>query len=324
MARYLIKRLLIALLVLFGISIIVFAIVNLQPGNPYASMFDPATPAEVREETLRKLGYYDPLPIKYVKWLGRALVGDFGYSIQLGVPVKTLIAQRAGNTILLTLTAAVIALAVAVPCGFYAAIRQGRVADIVLTIVTFAMVSIPAFFLAMILIKVFSIDLHALPSSGIVTAGANYTGMQGFLDVLRHLIMPAAVLTISEFVSFSRYIRSSAGQLLSAGFVAPLFAKGLGRNRVLFSHVMKNAAKPIVTVLCLNVPGLLSGAVITETIFSWPGLGMLSYDAATRRDYPLLMGIVMMLALVTLISNLLADVLYALVDPRIRLTGKAR
>ncbi|KAB8295504.1 ABC transporter permease [Bifidobacterium avesanii] len=323
MFRYLLKRLMIAVVVLFGISVIVFAIVHLQPGNPYASMLDPDTPPDVREEVMRKLGYYDPLPLQYVKWLGRALTGDFGYSIQLGSKVSFLIGQRIGNTVFLALVAAVIAIALAVPFGFYAAIRQGKVSDTVLTVVNFGIVSIPGFFFAMILLKVFSIDLRLLPSSGIVTAGAGYVGGQAILDILRHMIMPAIVLMLGEFVSYNRYIRSSAGNLLSAGFVAPLFAKGLNRRKVIFSHIFKNAAKPIITILCLQIPSVLSGAVITETIFSWPGIGLLSYNAAISRDYPLLMGIVMMLALVTLLGNLLADVLYTIVDPRIRLSGKA-
>lgn len=323
MLRYLLKRLLIAIVVLFGISIIVFAIVHLQPGNPYASMLDPDTPLEVREEVMRKLGYYDPLPLQYAKWLGRALVGDFGYSIQMGAKVSTLIGQRIGNTVFLALVAALIAIILAVPFGFFAAIRQGKVSDMVLTVVNFGIVSVPAFFLAMILIKFFSIDLRLLPSSGIVTAGAGYNGAQAMMDIGRHLIMPAIVLFIGQFVSYNRYIRSSAGNLMSAGFVAPLFAKGLSRRKVIFSHIFKNAAKPIITVLCLQIPSVLSGAVITETIFSWPGIGLLSYNAAISRDYPLLMGIVMMLALVTLLGNLLADVLYTIVDPRIRLSGKA-
>lgn len=316
--KYIARRAAIAVVVLFGISLIVFAVLNLQPGNPYASMFSPQADAATREELLRKVGYYDPLWLKYVKWVGRALQGDLGYSIQLGVPVTAVIASRVGNTLVLTVAAAVIAFVFALPVGIYSAIRRGRVSDRLITVVTFGIMSIPAFFLAMILIRVFSAQLKVLPSSGMITPGFAGTPEQVTWDVIRHLIMPATVLAAMSFATYSRYIRSSTSELLDADFVRALFAKGLSRRSVIYGHVLKNAAKPIVTVLMLAVPGLLSGALITETVFSWSGIGRLGYDAAVGRDYPLLMGITLLLALVTLLANLLGDVINVIIDPRIR------
>ncbi|KAB8287763.1 peptide ABC transporter permease [Bifidobacterium ramosum] len=316
--RYIVRRLAIALLVLFGISLIVFTVINLQPGNPYATMFSPQADAATREELLRKVGYYDPIWLKYVKWLGRAVQGDLGYSIQLGLPVSAVIASRVGNTLVLTLAAAVIAFVIALPVGIYSAIRRGRVSDRVITIVTFGIMSIPAFFLAMILIRLFSAQLKILPSSGIITPGFTGSSWDVTVDVIKHLVMPATVLAALSFATYSRYIRSSVSEILDTDYVRALFAKGVSRRKVLGKHVMKNAAKPIITVLTLAVPGLLSGALITETVFSWPGLGRLGYEAAVGRDYPLLMGITLLLAVATLLANLLADVLYIVVDPRIR------
>ena len=316
--RYIVRRLAVALLVLFGISLIVFTVINLQPGNPYATMFSPQADAATREELLRKVGYYDPIWLKYVKWLGRAVHGDLGYSIQLGLSVSTVIASRVGNTLVLTITAAIIAFVIALPTGIYSAIRRGHVSDRVITIVTFGIMSIPAFFLAMILIRLFSAQLKILPSSGIITPGLTGSSWDVTADVIKHLIMPATVLAALSFATYSRYIRSSVSEILDTDYVRALFAKGVSRRSVLGKHVMKNAAKPIITVLTLAVPGLLSGALITETLFSWPGLGRLGYEAAVGRDYPLLMGITLLLAVATLLANLLSDVLYIVVDPRIR------
>lgn len=316
--KYIAKRFAIAVLVLLGISVLIFSILNLQPGNPYASMFDPQSDEATRTEMLRKVGYYDPIWEKYLKWVGRALQGNLGYPIQLGIPVAAAISSRLGNTLLLTVSAAVLAFIIALPTGIYAAVRRGRISDRVITVITFAIMSVPAFFMAMILIRIFSAQLKILPSSGIVTEGSSASGVTQVIDIAKHLFMPALVLAGMSFATYSRYIRSSVSELLDAEFVRALFARGISRRSVIFKHVLKNAAKPIITVLALAFPALFSGALITETVFSWPGIGMLGYEAAVNRDYPLLMGITLLLAVFTLGANLLADVLYAVVDPRVR------
>lgn len=319
LVRYVARRIGAAVVVLLGISCIVFIVTNLQPGDPYSSMIDPAIPPDQRREILRSLGYYDPIWLKYLSWLGRIFVGDWGYSVQFGMPVFAVIMGRLGNTLVLTGAALAFSALAAIPLGIYAGVRRGEISEKIVTSFSYALMSVPAFFMAMVLIAVFSSRLHLFPSSGIITAGSSEGALQVFLDVLHHLILPALVLTFLNFATYYRYIQSSVGELLDRNFVRALFARSLTRRIVIYKHVMKNAAKPLLTILGMGVPQLLSGALITETVFSWPGLGQLSFQAATTRDYSLLMGITLFLAIVTLGANLLADLLYLIVDPRIRI-----
>lgn len=318
MTRYILRRVLISVPVLLGISLVVFLLVNLQPGDPYVSMIDPQAPPEVKEELLRRVGYYDPIWLKYVKWLGRAASGDLGYSIQYGAPVADIIASRLGNTLTLTVTALALSLLVAIPVGAFGALAKGSLGDWLFTVVAFALLSIPTFFFGMLLIKVFAADLALLPASGMTTVGADLTGAALVRDIATHLVLPAVTLAGINIAVFSRYFRTSVNELIGQDFVRTHFAKGLPRSTVVWRHLTRNSAKPVITILSLEIPALLSGALITETVFSWPGLGRLNYEAVLNRDYQLLMGIVILLAVVTLLANLLADVLYAAVDPRIR------
>ncbi|MFC4223605.1 ABC transporter permease [Lysinibacter cavernae] len=318
MKLFLLKRTLIALPVLFGISVIVFALITLQPGDPYASMIDPSAPPEVKEELLQRVGYYDPLAVKYVKWLGRAVTGDFGYSIHYGAPVLQVIGSRIGATLTLAAAALALTLVVSIPAGIYAATHRNLRGDHAITVVSFVLLSVPTFFLGMVLIKIFAADLHLLPASGMRSVGVSTAGLAGVADVASHLILPAVVLASLNIAVFSRYLRGGMSEILGQDFVVLLYAKGLSRNAVIWKHGLKNAAKPLITILTLEIPVLLSGALLTETVFSWPGIGRLNFEAVQNRDYSLLMGIIMMLALITLVANLLADVLYAVVDPRVR------
>ncbi|AEM41241.1 ABC transporter permease [Ketogulonicigenium vulgare] len=319
MFHYILRRLLIAVPVIFGISVIVFALVHLQPGDPYVAMIDPMTSPEEKQRLLARLGYYDPIWVKYLRWIGRAAVGDFGYSIQYGAPVTQVIASRIGNTALLAGTALGLTLLVSVPVGVWAGLRRDGRADVALSVVSFVIVSIPAFFLAMLLIKIFAADLRWLPTGGVVTVGAGYRGLDHLRDVAVHLILPASVLAIGNAAIMSRYLRGAVADIADQDFVRTLFAKGLTRRQVIFPHLLRNGAKPLITMISLEIPSLFSAALLTETIFNWPGIGRLNFEAVQNRDYALLMGIILMLALVTVVVNLLADLLYALVDPRVRL-----
>ncbi|MGO3885567.1 MAG: ABC transporter permease [Mycetocola sp.] len=321
MLRYILRRALIAIPVLFGISVIVFALVTLQPGDPYVSMIDPNSTPEQKEELLRRVGYYDPLWLKYVKWAGRAVVGDLGYSIQYGAPVASVVASRVGNTVLLAGAALIITLLVALPVGIYQGLRRNSAGDIVLSVVSFIALSIPTFFLGMVLIKIFAADLKWLPTSGVVTVGASHTGLDQALDIASHLVLPAVTLAAVNIAVFSRYLRSSVSEILGQDFVRTQFALGAGPGEVVWVHVLKNAAKPLVTIISLEIPTLLSGALLTETVFSWPGIGRLNYEAVQNRDYALLMGIIMFLAVITVVANLIADIIYAIVDPRVRVSA---
>jgi len=317
--RTVLHRLIVALPVLVGISLIVFFLVMLQPGDPFVGMVDPSVPPEQKQILLQRAGFLDPIWLQYVRWAGRALSGDLGYSIQYGTPVATLIGERLGNTILLAGSALLFTLLIALPLGLYTGLRRYRQADVIISLFSFLFVSIPAFFLAMVLIKIFAASLRWLPTSGVITTGANYKGLDHVLDVLRHLILPASVLALTNIAILNRYLRSSISDLLGQNFVRALFARGIARKRIIRPHLLRNGAKPLITIVSIEIPTLLSATLLTETIFNWPGLGRLSFDAVQGRDYSLLMGIIMFLAIITLLSNLIADILYAVVDPRVRL-----
>lgn len=319
MIKYLFRRMCIALPVLAGISVIVFVMVHLQPGDPYVSMIDPmATPAD-KQRLLEQLGYNDPIWLKFLHWAGRILVGDFGYSIQYGAPVTQVISGRIGNTALLAGVSLGLTLVVVIPLGTWMGLRKGTKVDVMLAVLSFIIISIPAFFLAIVLIKVFAADLRLLPTGGVVTVGANYTGWAHVVDVAQHLVMPAAVLAIGNIAVMSRYLRSAIADIADQDFVRALFAKGLSRRAVIFPHLLRNGARPLITMISLEIPTLFSTALLTETVFNWPGVGRLNFEAVQNRDYALLMGIILMLAFITIAVNIVTDIVYAIVDPRVRL-----
>lgn len=316
--RYIAKRLLQTIPILIGISIIIFTLVNLQPGDPYAHMMDPNLSADMREEMLEKIGYYDPLPVQYVRWLGRAIQGDLGYSIVYKAPVLNVISSRIGNTFILSLTAIMLSIIIAIPIGIITAIRRKQFIDYVATVIALMGLSIPAFFFGMLMIKWFAVDLQWLPIAGMVTAGAHLEGMAYVSDVVSHMILPTLVLALINTASLMRYTRSHMIEMIEQDFIRTARAKGISGYRVIYKHALKNCMIPIVTIISLQIPTLLSGALLTETIFIWPGIGRLNYEAVMNRDYPLIMGIVMCIAILTLAANLIADILYALIDPRIK------
>lgn len=319
MKNYIVKRLIISLFVLFGISILIFALVNLQPGNPYLHMLSPNTPPELIEEKLRSIGYYDNFFIKYIKWMKRALVFDLGYSIKFSRPVIEIISSRIGNTILLMGLSLILSSVLGVAIGMISSLKRNTAVDDIITVVSFVGVSIPAFFFSLVLIKIFSYDLSILPSSGMYNVRYNYSGIEKILDMLLHLILPSAVLIMVHMASFIRYTRSAMIEILDKDYIKSAMAKGMSFRKAILKHGLKNALIPIITVFFIQVPTLFSGALMTETVFVWPGIGRLGYEAVQNRDYPLIMGILMITAVVILISNILADVFYILVDKRVEL-----
>lgn len=318
MGKYIGKRLLQAVIILFGVSIIVFALVNFMPGNPYSSMFSPDIPPEQIEAKLRELGYYDPLPLQYIKWLGRALQGDLGYSIWYKEPVLDIILGRLGNTALLACSSIIVSTILGISIGIYSARHKKGLVDNVSSVVAFAALSIPSFFFGMVLIKIFGVDLKLLPISGMVTVGQEgVTGAARIIDIARHMVLPTVVLGLMNAATMLRYTRSSMVDIQGMDFIRTARAKGLPERKVIYKHALKNALSQIITVLSLQIPGLLSGSLLTETVFLWPGVGRLNYDAVSHRDYPLIMGIVLILASFTLLANLIADISYAAIDPRV-------
>lgn len=318
MFKYAIKRMINTIPILLGISIIVFILINCQPGNPYSNMVDPTVTDEVKEQMLQRIGYYDPMPIKYIKWISRAIRGDLGYSITYKQPVIDVIDSRIGNTLLLGTASLLLSILIAIPIGMISSIKRYSIFDYIMTILAFIGLSIPAFFFGLLLIKVFAVNLNILPVSGMVTIGKNYEGINHVMDVFNHMILTTIVLALLNTASFMRYTRSSMIDITGQDYIRTARAKGVSSWGIVLKHAFKNALIPIITVISLELPTLFSGALATETIFVWPGIGRLNFEAVTNRDYSLIMGLVMIFAVVTLLSNLIADILYAAVDPRIK------
>lgn len=318
MGRYVLRRIGQSIFILVCVSIIVFVFVNLAPGDPYTQRLDPSVSAEVREEMLTKLGYYDPVHIKFLKWIGAAVQGDFGYSTKYKKPVWDVISERLPNTALMGVCALILSTAIAVPAGKLSATRRGSLFDYSVTTLSFIGISIPAFFFGLMLIKLLSFDLKLFPITGMVTVGAGYTGLAHVRDVLWHLVLPTVVLALLQTATIMRYTRSSMLEVLDQDYIRTAHAKGLKESTVVNRHAMKNALIPIITILSIQIPTIFSGAVLTETIFVWPGIGRLSYEAILDRDYPLIMALLLLTTVIILACNLLADVLYAVIDPRIR------
>lgn len=318
MGKYITKRLLQSLIILLGVSAVVFALVNFMPGDPYSGMYSPDIPPEQIQAKLQELGAYDPIPVQYFKWLKRALTGDLGYSIWYKEPVMKIIMNRLGNTALLACAAILLSTVIGVAVGIYSARHQKGLVDNISSVLAFAAVSIPSFFFGMILIKIFGVDLKLLPMSGMITVSASSaTGMARVADIAKHMIMPTLVLGLMNSATMLRYTRSSMADIQNMDYIRTARAKGLKERKVIYKHALKNALSQIITVLSLQIPTLLSGSLLTETVFLWPGVGRLNYDAVNHRDYPLIMGIVLILASFTLVANLLADISYAIIDPRV-------
>ncbi|BCZ46543.1 peptide ABC transporter permease [Clostridium gelidum] len=317
MKKYVFKRLIQTIPVLIGISIIVFMLVNLQPGDPFSSMMDPNLTKEMQGKMLEELGYNDPIIIQYLKWLLRVLQGNLGYSIQFKQPVLSVIYSRLGNTVILSLCSLIISIVIAIPCGVISATKQRTKTDYIVTIFAFMGLSIPSFFFGMLLIKVFSVDLGWLPISGMVSTGVTLSGFAYAFDIAKHMLLPMVVLALMNTASLMRYTRSDMIEVLKTDYIRTARSKGVKKRSIIYQHALKNELLPLITVVTMQIPSLLSGALLTETIFVWPGIGRLNYNAVMSRDYPLIMGIVMMVAVISLLTNLLADILYAVVDKRV-------
>jgi peptide/nickel transport system permease protein len=328
MRGYFLKRTLELIPIFFIISFIVFALLNAMPGDPLLQMRmeNPRAFAQDPERLIELREYYhldDPIVVKYFDWLKNILIGDLGFSSQYKVPVSELLFSRIPNTLLLTVTAWIIGLILALPIGIYSAVKKYSVFDYSTTIFAFVGISLPSFWFALMAIILFGVVLQWLPISGIETYG-----LQGFwtvfLDKFRHLILPALVLGIVQVAFWVRYIRASLLEVLDQDYIRTAYAKGARESRVIMKHALRNAMIPIITIIALDIPYFFGGALIIETVFAWPGMGRLMYQAVLASDYNLAINCLMFLAIITLISNLIADVLYVLVDPRIKLDDVKR
>lgn len=311
MTRYLLRRVGQSVVVLFGVSVAVFSIIHLVPGDPVRLALGTRFDQRTYDALVERAGLDDPVLVQYVNWLGNALTGDLGVSFRSGRPVTELILERLPATLSLAFGAIVVALLIAVPLGLVSALRPRSAVDYVATFVSQAGISIPDFWLAIVAILVFSLTLGWLPSSG-------YVGLtEDPVEWARHLVLPAVVVGTVSGAILTRFVRSSALEALGEDYTRTARAKGLPRRVVIGRHVLRNALVPVVTVTGIQLAYLLSGVVIVEVVFAWQGLGQLALQAVETRDYPLLQGAVLLFAVFFLVVNLVVDLLYAVVDPRI-------
>ena len=324
MLSYIAKRLLLMIPLVIGITLITFTVVHLAPGGPVEVETEMSMKASAQaRENLKKLyGLDKPLHEQYLDWLKRLLTLDFGKSFVDGRPVIGKIAERIPVTLEINLLSLVLIFSLAIPIGVLAATRQYSLFDKLTTVFVFLGFSTPTFWLALLCMILFGVTLGVLPISGIRSIDASDMGtLERLIDHLRHLVLPVALSAFGGIAGLSRYSRSSMLEVIRQDYIRTAQAKGLRQSTVITRHALRNALMPVVTILGLSVPGLIGGAVIFETIFAIPGMGQLFYSSAMSRDYPTIMGILVIGAVLTLIGNLLADISYALVDPRIRVKG---
>jgi len=309
------RRLFIAIPVLLGVTIINFIMMRMAPGNPVDMLVSPKLPDAAREAKMIELGLNEPAFVQFWSWLKNLVLhGDLGYSMITYEPVMNMILDRMGPTLLLMGSALVIGLAIAIPIGILSATRQYTKLDYIFVTGSFLGISIPNFFLGLVLVYVFSIQLGWLPSSGMRELG----GDGGFLTVLKHMLLPVIVLVFNVAGRNIRYVRSSMLEILGQEYLRTARAKGLKESLVINRHAMRNALIPIVTVLGLEIPILFGGAVVIEQIFSWPGIGQLTMSSIMSRDYSTIMGLNLVAAFVVIMANIATDITYAFVDPRIK------
>ena len=292
-----------------------FAIIHVAPGGPLDFYADtPGVTPEALAHMRAALGLDLPLPLQYLHWITAFLDGNWGYSIRSSRPVLTAIGERVPATLLLGGTSLLLALVIALPLGVIGAVRRYSLLDTVLTVISFSGISLPVFWLALMLQLLFAVWLHWLPSGGAETIGNG-----SLLDRLAHMAMPVCILAFSIIAKWARYLRASMIEVLRQDYIRTARAKGRTRWGVVLHHALRNALLPFVTVVALDLVNIVSGTVITEAVFTWPGIGNLFVQSMTERDYPVLMGIMMIGSVVLVFGNLLADLLYALIDPRIQM-----
>ncbi len=317
MLKYVIKRILKAIPMLFAVSIIIFGLLQAMPGDPLDMYLEnPSATPEAIQAIKESYGLDKPVYIQYWNWLKGILTGDWGRSYMSRRPVLELIGEKLRPTLELSGTAFLLALVIAIPLGVTGAIKKGKPFDNATSTMTFLGISMPAFWFGMILQLVFSTTLHWLPSA--TRSSATGAGAGSFVDVLLHLIMPSIVLSLIYIASWARYTRSNFIEVMNQDYIRTARAKGLKEKRVLFVHALRNSLISLVTVVMLDIPAIFSGAVITETVFAWPGMGYFFNDSLSKQDFPVLMGILMINAVLVIVSNLIADILYAILDPRIK------
>ncbi|HUG01581.1 MAG TPA: ABC transporter permease [Longimicrobiales bacterium] len=325
MTGFITRRVLGAIPLLLAVATLIFIVLDLAPGDPAAQYFNPNVPPEVYEQLRRNLGLDQPLGTRYGKWLGSFLTGDFGYSFAQNRPVANVVLDALPNTLLLAVVAIGAMFVVGVLVGVLQAVRQHGWADRILSVIGLFFYSMPSFWLALMLMLVFSLKAHqwgwpiAFPATGITSFDYEFLSPWGkFTDRLSHLVLPATTLTLVLAAGVARYTRGQMLEVIRQDYIRTARAKGLPERTVVLKHALRNSLIPVVTLVGLYLPLLFSGTVFVETIFSWPGMGRVIFDAISQRDAPVIMATSFVFATLVVMGNLLADVLYAVVDPRIR------
>jgi peptide/nickel transport system permease protein len=325
MGPYVLRRLLGAIPLLIGIATIIFFVLRLAPGDPTSFYFNPNIPPDVIEQLRRNLGLDQPLHIQYVRWITSFFSGDFGYSFAQSRPVRDILLEALPNTLMLTGSALFLVFLIGILIGVLQAVRQYSIFDSVSSVVSLFFYSMPSFWLALMLMLVFSLKAHqwgwpiALPPTGITSVDYEFmTAGEKVLDRISHLILPVGTLTLALAAGVARYTRGQMLEIVRQDYIRTARAKGLPERTVIMKHALRNSLLPVITLLGLYLPLLFSGAVFIEVIFAWPGMGRIIVDAIFQRDYPLVMATSFVFAVIVVIGNLIADVLYAVADPRIR------
>jgi peptide/nickel transport system permease protein len=321
MTAYIVRRLLAMIPIILGVTFLTFSIINLMPGSPVLRLRDnPKIRPEAAAELERQLGLDKPWPERYVTWLGELVRGDLGVSLYNRLPVADRIWAVIPNTLLLAVVSLAFALMIAVPLGVYAAVRHRSLFDHFATVSGVAMYAIPDVWLALVLVWVFALKANQLGLPSLPVGGmTDPRGGGDLLDRVQHMILPVVALSLAQIGGWSAIIRSSMLEVLSNDFIRTAKAKGLSDRIVYYVHGFKPAFITLLTLIGLALPGLIGGAIIIETIFAWPGMGRLTFEAIGRRDYTMIMATTLMFAVLTMLSNLLTDVAYVRLDPRIRL-----
>jgi peptide/nickel transport system permease protein len=325
MGAFILRRLLGAIPLLIGIATIIFFVLRLAPGDPTTFYFNPNIPPDVIEQLRRNLGLDQPLHIQYVRWMTSFFTGDFGYSFAQSRPVRDILLEALPNTLMLTGTALVLVFVIGILIGVLQAVRQYSIFDSTSSVVSLFFYSMPSFWLALMLMLLFSLKAHqwgwpiALPPTGITSVDYEFmTAGEKIWDRISHLILPVGTLTLALAAGVARYTRGQMLEVVRQDYIRTARAKGLPERTVIMKHALRNSMLPVITLLGLYLPFLFSGAVFIEVIFAWPGMGRIIVDAIFQRDYPLVMATSFVFAVIVVLGNLLADVLYAVADPRIR------
>lgn len=314
MIKYIVRRLLVSVPVLFGVTLIAYFIITLAPGDAVDMLVSPGLSPQDIALKRQALGLDEPVLVQYVKWLNELVHGNLGYSFTNRRPVTERIGERIGPTLILTFSSLFLSYLIAIPIGVLSAVRQYSILDYISTIFSFLGISVPSFFFGLLMIYFFALRIDLFPTGGMETIGAPST----ILDRLSHLVLPAIVLSLQNTGIVMRYTRSGMLEVIHQDYIRTARAKGLGERLIIYRHAIRNALIPVITLAGVQLPFLLGGAIITEQIYNWPGMGRLAVEAISQRDYPTIMGINLLAAVMVIFGNLFADVMYGVVDPRIR------